>query len=76
MKEYFYLFLKWYANSPYASYARTFLSIVAGFAVADFAKAGFFDFSNWQTWFIAALVAFVAPVSRVNNSKDPLHFSG
>ena len=76
MEKYIDLFLKWYATSPYASYVRTFLSIVAGFAVADFAKAGFFDFSNWQTWLIAALVALVAPTTRVQNSKDPLQFQG
>lgn len=69
-------FLKWYATSPYASYVRTFLSIVAGFAVADFAKVGYFDFSNWQSWLIAGLVALVAPISRVQNSKDPLQFQG
>ena len=68
------LFLKWYATSPYASYVRTFFTIVAAFAVADFVKVGYFDFINWQSWLIAALAAIVPPATRVFNSKDSLTF--
>lgn len=70
------LFLKWYATSPYASYIRVFLTVVAGFAIADFSKVGYFDFTNWQLWLISGLVSLVAPATRVYNSKDPLQFQG
>jgi len=76
MEKYIDKFLKWYAQSPLASYARAFLTIVASFAVADFAKAGYFDFTNWQLWLIAGLVALVPTTTRVLNSKDPLQFQG
>jgi len=69
------LFLKWYATSPYASYVRNFLTIVFAQAVADFVRLGYFDFSNWQAWLIAALsIAIVPTATRVVNSKDPLQF--
>lgn len=65
-------FQKWYAESPYASYLRAFVTLVVANAVADFVKLGHFDFSNWEAWVIPALAALFPPVSRVLNPKDEL----
>ncbi len=65
-------FLKWFADSPYASYLRSFFAIVVAQAVGEFAKLGHFDFSNWQSWLIAALVATLPVLSRLLNKKDEL----
>ena len=67
-------FLVWFASSPYASFLRTFLAIVIAQAVAEFAKLGTFDFSNYEAWLIAALVASVPALLRVLNPQDNLAF--
>lgn len=63
---------KWFATSPIASFLRHFLAIVIASAVAEFAKVGAFDFSNWESWLIAALVAAVPPFLRYLNPVDEL----
>ena len=65
-------FQKWFADSPIASFLRHFAAIVIASAVADFALAGAFDFSRWEQWFIAALVAAVPPFLRWLNPQDAL----
>lgn len=68
MKE----FELWFASSPLASFLRHFLAILIAQAVAEFAKAGTFDFSNYQVWVIAALVSAVPPLLRYLNPEDTL----
>lgn len=65
-------FLSWFATSPIASFFRHFAAIVIASAVAEFAKAGTFDFSNYQLWIITALVAAVPPLLRWLNPQDAL----
>lgn len=65
-------FQKWFASSPIASFLRSFSAIVLASAVAEFAKLGTFDFSNWRLWVIAALVASMPPLLRWLNPADPL----
>ena len=65
-------FQKWFASSPIASFLRRFSAIVLASAVAEFAKLGTFDFSNWRLWVIAALVASMPPLLRWLNPADPL----
>lgn len=69
-------FQVWFASSPIASFLRHFLSIVIASAVAEFAKSGSFDLSNYQAWLIAALVAAVPPLLRWLNPVDSLGNSG
>ena len=65
-------FQKWFASSPIASFLRHFAAIVLASAVADFARLGHFDLSNYQTWLIAALVSAVPPFLRWLNPADEL----
>ncbi len=65
-------FLKWFNESPIASFLRSFLAIVLAQAVNDFAKFGKFDFSNFESWLIAALVAMLPVALRLLNPKDEL----
>jgi hypothetical protein len=63
-------FLEWLAVSPLASAAKVFVAIVASFAVADFARTGAIDFSDWQTWVIAGLGAAVPVIVNWLNPND------
>jgi len=65
-------FLIWFADSPYASYARVFLTVVASLAIADWAKVGVFDFTNWQLWLITALASTFPVGARLLNRKDKI----
>lgn len=65
-------FLSWFATSPIASFLRHFSAIVIASAVAEFAKSGSFDFSNYQLWVITALVSAVPPLLRWLNPQDAL----
>ena len=65
-----YNFEKWFATSPLAAFARVFVSVVIGAAVADFTKVSQFDFSNWQTWLIAGIVAASPVLMRWLNPQD------
>lgn len=63
---------KWFADSKIASFLRHFLAILIALAIADFAKLGVFDFSNYQVWIISALVASAPPFLRWLNPYDTL----
>lgn len=63
-------FWKWFATSPIASALRVGLAYVIGNMVAEFAKVGAFDFSNYKTWLIGALVVAIPPVLRWLNPQD------
>lgn len=65
-------FLVWFADSPVASFLRHFSAIVIASAIAEFAKLGTFDVSNWRVWVIAALVAATPPLLRWLNPQDSL----
>jgi hypothetical protein len=62
--------LNWLATSPLASAAKVFVAIVLAFAVADFARTGSIDFTNWQTWVIAGLGAAVPVIVNWLNPAD------
>lgn len=62
----------WFAQSPLASFLRTFVAIVIAQAVAEFAKLGTFDFSRWESWLIAGLVAAAPVLLRWLNPADAL----
>lgn len=65
-------FQEWFANSPIASFLRSFAAIMISSAVTDFTSLGSFEFKNWQAWAIAALVASVPPLLRWLNPQDTL----
>lgn len=65
-------FYKWFATSKLGSYLRSFLAIVVAQAIAEFQKLGYFDFSNLESWVIAALVATVPVLLRILNPEDTL----
>lgn len=63
-------FLKWLNTSPIASACRVAVAVFAGSMIAEFYKVGDFDFSNWKTWLIGALVVAIPPVLRWLNPAD------
>ena len=63
-------FLQWFAASPIASWARVFVAIVLGAAVADWADLGGFDFTNWQVWLLAGAVSVIPMIIRWLNPQD------
>jgi hypothetical protein len=63
-------FLKWFAVSPLASALRVFVAYVVGNMVAEFAKVGTFDFTNYKAWLIGALVVAIPPILRWLNPED------
>lgn len=57
MEQFWNDFLVWFDTHPVASFLRHLAAITIAGAVAEFAKLGDFDFTNWRTWVIAGLVA-------------------
>lgn len=68
----FLTFQEWFADSPIASFLRTFAAITISSAVSDFVRVGQFEFTNWQAWAISALVAAVPTLLRWLNPQDSL----
>ena len=64
------IFWKWFASSPIASALRVALAYAVGNMVADFAKVGTFDMSNWKSWVIGALVVSIPLILRWLNPED------
>lgn len=60
----------WFANSPVASWLRTFVAVMLSAAVADWATAGAISLANWQTWVIAGLTSVIPVVVRYLNPAD------
>jgi hypothetical protein len=60
----------WFAKSPIASAFRVALGYALGNMVADFAKVGDFNFTNYKSWLIGALVVFVPLFLRAINPQD------
>lgn len=65
-------FLKWSNESLLASYLRVLITVILTNAIAEFAKVGDFDLSNWKTWVISALVSGLPTFLRWLNPKDEL----
>ena len=62
--------LEWFANSPVASALRTFIAVAVGAMISDFAKVGDFNFGDWKSWVIGALVVAIPPMLRWINPQD------
>lgn len=69
-------FWTWFAKSPIASALRVFVAIVLAQMVAEWARVGDFDFSNYKSWLISALVAAVPTILRWINPEDPMFGTG
>lgn len=67
-------FLKWFADSPIASFLRHFAAIFLSGMIAEFAKLGTFDLSNWRVWAIAGIVAAAPAFLNWLNPKDSSTF--
>ena len=63
-------FLTWFAKSPIASALRVFIAIVVGQMVAEWARVGDIQFTNYKSWVISALVAAIPTVLRWINPQD------
>lgn len=63
-------FWKWFASSPLASALRIAFAYAIGAAVSEFAKVGNFDFTNWKSWVIGALVISIPIILRWLNPED------
>ena len=64
-------FWKWFAQSPIASSLRVFVAIVIGQMVAEWARVGDIQFTNYKSWVISALVAAIPTILRWINPQDP-----
>lgn len=74
MEQFWNKFLVWYDTHPVASFLRHLASITVTMAVAEFAKLGNFDFTNWRTWVIAGLVAALPTLTNWLNPKGNSKF--
>ena len=63
-------FLTWFAKSPFASALRVFIAIVIGQMVAEWARVGDIQFTNYKSWVISALVAAIPTILRWINPQD------
>jgi hypothetical protein len=63
-------FWTWFAQSPMASALRVFVAIVIGQMVAEWARVGDIQFTNYKSWVITALVAAIPTVLRWINPQD------
>jgi hypothetical protein len=70
MNEFFSAFQKWFNASVYASALRVAIAVIVYSAITDIVKAGSFDFSNWQLWFIGGLASFLPMLMRKANPED------
>ena len=63
-------FLEWFASSWIGSALR----VAAGYAlaemVASFARVGDFDFTDWKSWIIGAIVVATPIILRALNPSD------
>lgn len=67
---------EWLAASPLGTAFKTFVAVVLGAAVADFASDGSISLGNWQTWVIAGLVSAVPVVVNWLNPADARYGKG
>ena len=62
---------RWFAQSPVASFFRTFAAIMLGLMAVDWATGAHIGFTDWRTWLIGVLAAAVPVVGRALNADDP-----
>ena len=55
-------FQKWLANTPLGTASKTFVAMIIGSAIADWASHGEISLSSWQPWVISAAVSSIPPV--------------
>lgn len=63
-------FLQWFASSWIASALRVAIGYALAEMVAAFSKAGDFDFSDWKSWVIGAIVIATPIILRALNPQD------
>ena len=64
-------FLQWLATAPLASWLRTFLTVLLGAVLADWAQLGSFDFTNYKVWLMTSVLSLIPMIVRWLNSADP-----
>lgn len=69
-------FLNWLAASPLASFLKVFVATLIVAAVADWQDNGIIDFSNWETWVLAAVIAAAPLIVNWLNPKFTLYGRG
>lgn len=63
-------FQHWLASSPLATCLKSFIAIIIGAAVADWATDGVISLTNWETWVISALVSVTPTLINFLNPAD------
>ena len=69
-------FWTWFAQSPIASAVRVAVAFFIGQMVAEWARVGDFDFSNYKSWLIGALVVSIPMILRWINPEDKAFGAG
>lgn len=69
-------FQTWLAESPLATYLKSFVAIIISAAVADWAKVGAISLANWQTWIIAGAVSVAPLLVNYLNPSDSRYGRG
>lgn len=59
------------AASPWGTALKTFVAVLLGAAVSDWAGAGAINLMDWQSWVIAGCVSAVPVVVNYLNPSDP-----
>jgi hypothetical protein len=60
----------WLATSPLASWFKVFVSAVLGAWLADLAGVASVEFSNWEAWVTAGIIAVLPVVINWLNGSD------
>lgn len=63
-------FKEWLAATPLGGAFKTFIAVILGAAIADWAGAGAISLGNWETWVIAGLVSAVPVIINWLNGTD------
>lgn len=64
-------FAEWFARSPIASAARTFVAIIIAMFIADGADVFAVDATDIRTWIAAGFAAVLPALVRYLNPADP-----
>lgn len=64
------------AKSPWGTAFKTFIAVLLGAAVSDWAGAGVINLMEWQSWVIAALVSSVPVIINFLNPDDSRYGRG
>ena len=63
-------FKNWLAATPLGGAFKTFIAVILGAAIADWAGSGSISLGNWETWVIAGLVSAVPVIINWLNGVD------